>query len=80
MIHSEDADHAEAIRACHFLNVSLHQSQMVSSPGFVAVKYNGSSISVSSYSDDGESGDQIKTTEAHVWPAGSELRKMIVEE
>jgi len=43
----------DAIKAAQFLNISLHQSQVVTSPGFVVVYHNKESIEVASYGGDG---------------------------
>lgn len=45
----------EASKAAKYLNISLHQSQLVISPGFVIVRQESGVISVTSFSVDGKS-------------------------
>lgn len=43
-----------ACNACKYLNISLHQSQIVSSPGFVVLNQEADGLSVISHNADGE--------------------------
>ena len=68
----------DAIRATQFLNISLHQSQVVTSPGFVVVYHSRDSIEVASYSSDGN----VLPHRDVAFPdhkTGKEMRRMIVE-
>ena len=50
---SEERDAEKGAAACRYLNTSLHQSQVVTSPGFVAIQPTGTSVDVVSMTPDG---------------------------
>ena len=61
VIQESDEDFESAVTACKYLNISLHQSQIVSSPGFVIVKKEENALSVISHDVTGQTIRAVKS-------------------